>query len=286
MQLRRAFRTVAVLGAVAMAVVQPAVPARSAPASRLRVVFDPPPADARAGDALTSVAFEPTGAPVVLKVLDGTKVANVKATFTVSVPGTSSAVAVTTESGVAPVSLVAPAPGQGYVLFADGDDVDGTSAPFDTYEQVQQCRNASGSTCVVDIDRPAEMHVTVSANTTTGALALNLGALPFGTCGVDGPADPDAERHAPAFVVQDESNIGVSKLAVMTIAREVVVQRADNGASFYEVCLTKDGVNFSNLPACPPARKRTTACVVSRTKTSAGDVQLVIFLPQGDPGWW
>jgi hypothetical protein len=87
-------------------------------------------------------------------------------------------------------------------------------------------------------------------------------------------------------VVQDEANIGVSKLAVMTIAKEVVLSRADNGASFYDVCFSKDGVTFADLPDCPPARKRTAACVVSRTKTGAGAVEIVIFLPAGDPTWW
>ena len=288
---RRGVRMIAVFGAVVAALVQPAVPAGSAPASRLQVVFSPQPADAKAGETLTSAAFEPTGAPVVLQVRDGSRIANVRATFTISaVLGTTSTPlgTVTTDGGVATVSFAAPAPGQGYVLFADGADVDGQSATFDTYEEAQRCRNAGGPTCVVDIDRPAEMHVTVSANTNTGALALNIGdTLPFAECGVGGPTDPEAEHHAPGRVIQDEAGIGVSKLAVMTIAKEVVQARSDNGASFYEVCLIKDnGDVYQALPDCPPARKRNEPCVVSKTKTAAGAVQIVMFLPAGDPTWW
>lgn len=290
MRFRRGFRIVAVAGAVVVALFQPVAPATSAPVSRLRVVFDPAPADAKAGEALTSVAFEPAGAPVVLKVLDGSRVANVRETFTISaVLGTASTAlaTVTTDGGVAALSLTAPAPGQSYHLLADGEDVDGTSSPFDVYQEAERCRDDGDATCVVEGEKPAKLKVSVSANTTVGALALNISdVLPFGTCGVSGPDDPEAEHHAPGLVVQDEANIGVSKLAVMTIAKEIVMQRSDNGASFYEVCFSKDGVSFANLPGCPPARKRTTACVVSKTKTGSGAVEIVIFLPKGDPTWW
>lgn len=287
--LRRGLRTMVMVGLLAAALVQPSAPASGAPATRLTLTFSPQPADAKAGEALTGTAFEPDAAPVRIVVKDGSKIANVKETFAVyAVLGTTETLltTVTTDAGIAALSMTAPAPGQKYHLLARSDDLgDTTSADFDTYEQAQRCRNANGPTCTVDIDRPQVMHVQVSAGTTSGALALNIGALPFGTCGVNN-GDLEVEHHAPGLVVQDEAGINVDKLAVMTIAKEIVQQRSDNGASFYSVCFSKDGVQFTTLPDCPPAKKRTEACVVSKNKTGAGAVEITIFLPKGDPTWW
>ena len=290
MRVHRVVKVLAALGTTALLLVQPAVPAASAP-PRLTLVFDVQPADAKIGETVTSVPFDPSAPRASVTLKDGNRVSSARTSVVFSlVPESGAPIGlgtVTTDRGVATVPVFdIDTAGQRFTLHASAPDVptEATSRAFDVYEIVAPCTPGN---CRAAIGRPQTINVEVTANSNSGFLALNVADLPAfapGECGVGNELS-----HAPMLVTQDEAGIDVDKIAVMTIAKEIVESRVDNnGASFYEVCFSKDGLTFQDEPlgACPARRNRSQPCVISNNKTGAGDVQITLFLPAGDPTWW
>lgn len=255
--------------------------------------FFTPPANANPGQRITGTAFDPSGPPVAVEVVDGAGNRITSATPTVTMaldggPGSLSGTKVVqATSGLATFGdlsinlagsyrLVASAPGFGSI----------TSSSF-----------SIGTACIEDIDcsthaETAESIVDVTAfgNTRPDAgvlqLSLNTGFRPDCVGYTEFSSDW-------AMVLGPDR----SKLVRYQIDKKVMNKQPNNGASFLQMCfaapfpfatrpgtpLTQVGDMFVGLlPDCGVE-----PCVASRSKTNAGDGVITAKAPGGpdDPAY-
>ncbi len=269
------------------------------------LVFTRQPASAQTGANITSVAFDPSGAPVEVQVQDGFgHLVDSNASITLGIganPGSGTLSGTTTVAaagGVADFSSISvDQPGLGYTLTASSPGITGgESSAFDIADVVVAC--PSGSTCTGSESNPSTS-VSVTASSGQGDTVLTISLL--------GNADFQCTGYT-AYSTPTEFNVQAGdrfKTVTIRLDKRVVNQIPDNGAAHFQVCYvtpnayTTDGsgnpVSFFDrsgnpvfpnqpglLPDCVGAGSNP-PCVLSRNKTKAGDVIVTFLAPAGDP---
>jgi hypothetical protein len=271
----------------------------------LRFVAGRQPADARVGQTITSLAYQPSGPPVQVEVVDGAgnRVTSSTASVTVALGpsvGTGTlhgTVTVAATAGVASFSTLSiDAPGS-YTLRASSPGL--TSATSNAFRVDQVA-----VVCVEDVTCSATLAngtttfgVTAPGNagTDAGALVMDNGiGVQIDCAGYD-------ELTATPTVIEGPDR---AKTVTSTIDKRTMNQLPNNGASFLQMCFgapytfaTRPGTPLTGvdtngdsvadffyglLPDCGTA-----PCVSSRNKTKAGDGVIVTQAPGGtsDPAY-
>ncbi|HUY61064.1 MAG TPA: hypothetical protein VMW49_04235 [Candidatus Dormibacteraeota bacterium] len=262
------------------------------------------PADAQVTLGISSVAGDPTAAPVAVAVEDsqGQVVPVPPLTIGLSITtGTGpsgatlgGAVTATTSGGIA--SFAYPTISQswlGYQLTAQSSGIQpGVSAAFNIDDVLTAC--APGARCSgTDSNAATEptgkvTSTTVSASSGNGSSADLLG-ISVGVPNISCAGYTAVSATAMSDVTGSDRTSTIS----LEIGKALVNQSPNNGASFYQVCfgssvtfVDRSGQSISPggtglLPDCSGSTPA--PCVVSRTKTKAGQVVLTFVAPAGDP---
>jgi hypothetical protein len=258
------------------------------------LVFQGQPHSAVKGETITTIDFDPHGAPVQVKAQDNAG-NPVEGTITLAVAFSSvppseipkgktvddffSEKTADTVEGVATFDSLSSSHSGTFTLQAKGTGFT-PSDPSDSFT-IWDKRCQRGEPCVVS--KPNSM--TAAVNTSAaGIFLLSLNADSI-DCG-------DSFNHAPGTVTV-ESTSTETKVLTITINKSVVKATPNNGVRFYQVCYDsvtpftdRDGnmVMRGLLPDCPPMPTPADApCILSKTKTGAGNVVIRVLLPAKDP---
>jgi hypothetical protein len=263
-----------------------------------RLNFFTQPADTLKESTITTTPFNtPPGGAIAVEVLDGAnqRVTTSTASIQMAIAGTSpnpapgSVLSGTTTlnatAGVASFSNLSINLHGDYKLSATSPGIDSaTSGSFLIWDQATTC--TTGSTCSVTVAEPKSVTSQITSDTSSaGVLAASLGADAI-DCG-------DPYNHAPSTTTFNAfgATAAGTKTATVRIDKVVVQAQPNNGVSFYRVCYEsptsftdRNGatVTLGLLPDCPAVSGQA-PCVVSMTKTKAGDVIETLKLPAGDP---
>ncbi len=289
------------------------------PASRLTTQISPcslafastgEPANAGAGQNITSQPANPAGPPVAVRLSDGNgnplAMAGIPVTLGI-VAGTGTAGAVlagttTVATGVGGTALFGALSiaqsGLGYQLAATSPGiVPGTSTAFDISDVLTQCSGScSGS------DSRGDTSATVSATTAAGAvLSMSLG---LDTISCNDAADRFYVSTSQVLTFGLTPAV-TSKTVTITLAKSSVIRSFNR----YQVCFSSPTTGFTNrygvaippggaglLPDCrgtdddpSPAdtstwsHSPTPPCVLHRSKDRQGNVTVTFLVPPGDP---
>ena len=251
------------------------------------------PADAVKGAVITTTPINtPPGGGVAVEVLDGNnqRVTSSTAAITVAIGPGATLSGTTTQSAVAGVALFSNLsinlPGE-YTLSATSPGLTGASSgSFGIWDQGISC--ASGTTCSISVSQAKTISSQITGNTSTsGALVASLLGADTLSCG-------DSYNHASLATTFNAFGLTAagSKTAIVQIDKAVVQATPNNGVSTYQVCYQSPtpftdragnaGVTQGLLPDCKAVSNQA-PCVVSITKTKAGDVLETLSLPAGDP---
>jgi hypothetical protein len=274
-------------------------------ACALRFVAGRQPADARVGETISSLDYQPAGASVQVEVVDGTghRVTTSTASVTmalgpsIGLGALHGTLTVAASAGVASfANLSIDAPGT-YTLRASSAGL--TSATSDSFridqvavaclEDVTCSASLANGTTTFDVTAPG------NANVDAGVLVLDNGiGVAIDCAGYD-------ELTATPTVIEGPDR---AKTVTSTIDKRTMNQLPNNGASFLQMCFgapytfaTRPGTALTGvdtdgdsvddffyglLPDCGTA-----PCVSSRNKTNAGDGVIVTQAPAGtrDPAY-
>ena len=261
------------------------------------LAFASQPAGAGVGDVISTVAGDPSAAPVVVQLRDGNGAPAAQAGITVSLAiasgtGTSGASLGGASSGPSgPTGQVSFAPtidrsGRGYALDASaGAGIDpATSGAFDIDDVAMVCSGAcSGSS------QTGDTTATVSATTNGGLLTMSLG--------LDSIDCNNAVNHY-YLSTSEVLSFGVTPSAGRkTVIIELAAASVTKPFFKYEVCFSSPNTSFVNkygatiaagdpgiLPSCKNCGKPSGGpCVVARWKDSSGNVFVKFSVPMADP---
>lgn len=278
------------------------------------LVFLAQPADTRLDDVTTSVAFDPAGTAVRVEVQDGADARLTSFTGTVrleifsttlppgspapTISGNSAAVA-SPSPGLYSFPNLTLGPDTQYVLQAQSTAIPPVGWALSTAFRVWENACEQGNRCDAGDERSVTASVQSSGGSSAQATALvlvSVGADPLPDCG-------DPFNHTPAAITVDTAGaISGTKTLTVTIDRSVVNAEANNGVNFYQACFARpeadgtfptidgtdaplvDGEYVGVLPGCPSNPTAGDApCTLSKSKTKAGDVVMVILLDAKDP---
>jgi hypothetical protein len=261
------------------------------------------PTDAQVNATITAQPFNtPPGGPVQVEVLDGNNARITSSTGAITLqigPTSPNSAAGATLSGAGSVTQNATAGlasfatlsinlhGAYNLLATSPGIISTTSAVFDIWDSVATCQPGQQCTDTVSNTDSQTSQVT-GTSATTGFLLASLGQDAL-SCG-------DTFNHAPGVTTVSELNFSSSapKTVVVTIAKQVVQQTPNNGASFYAVCYSSPTpftdvngniVTTGLLPKCK-ANALVAPCVKSITKDNAGEIVETVTVPSGDPFIW
>jgi len=272
------------------------------PAGSCSLAFTGPPATTAANSVITS-AFNSSGGPVTVAVLDASGNLDTSSAATVTVAlgpsqgsgSLSGTTRVNASGGVASFSDLSVDQAGAYTLAATSPGITSPPpAPFSISNGIQSC---SGSSCSASASsNTTEGTVTTSPTTSGEFLATGIGGVTYSCAGTYKPvSDPFSFGLFTSGGVADPN-------AQFTVALEIfkatVIASGRTGASQWEICYASiqpftaqpgtsgtaviAGVSYNTglLPDCSNAPVR--PCVQARNKDNAGDV-VVTVLASGDP---
>ncbi|HXZ99447.1 MAG TPA: carboxypeptidase-like regulatory domain-containing protein [Candidatus Binatia bacterium] len=271
--------------------------------------FVDPPANAVAGQNVTSVGFAPSGAPIEVSASDGHghPIAGAALHLSlVSLGGTAGAMSGTTTgstgaSGEATFGSISVSPAGYYELQAGATGF--SSAVSGVFQITASATSCTGASC----------GGTVSSHTSTVAVSLSgagsdilsLGFNGF-TYSCSGYTAVSGTIGIDVWLANGSSldlNPAVRQEVKITIPKQIVGLSPNNGAAFYEVCYASTqpfaGGSLASsadsipgyvgstyiglLPQCPNHVTTSDApCLYSRHKDNAGDVIIVFLAGPGD----
>jgi hypothetical protein len=248
------------------------------PVDTCQLSFTRQPADAQKNTTITSVAGNPAGAPVQVKVnntLPPGPQAGVTVTLTPNPGATISGnVAVSDANGLATFPALKIVQEGRFTLTATATgSTSATSNGFTTYDDTTFC--PANTTCTASAsDGTTSVDVTVPPQSGSGAVLVSMG-IDNVSCG--GPAN------GVATVDSTFSGSG-TKSVTIRVDKSIVKPLDPGGASKFDVCY-QTNVSLPTgqlLPDCGTA-----PCVNHRSKNQAGDAIIELLVPLGDPkfGW-
>jgi len=258
------------------------------------------PSHAEKDATITTVAFTPGGAPVIVEAEDGSGHRLTSFTGSIELSISSADPPGGTLSGGTPASQAdgaatfAPsidAIGT-YTLLASSDAIPSTGWATSDPFQIVDDACGPGETCQVTI--PTMMEVETTNTSSSGFTFLSVGVEDI-DCG-------DTYGHAPFTTLIDSTEASTSgtKTETVTIFKQFVNAQPNNGAAHYQVCFSRpasagtfttldgtdaplvDGEYLGLLPPCPPQMPEP-PCIRSKNKDRAGNVVIVLLLDENDP---
>lgn len=260
-----------------------------------RLNFFEQPADAAHDAVISSQAFEPTGTPIQVEILDG-KDNRVSSSAAITIeldkdPDTTSATlsGTTTRTAVNGLAffddLSIDLFDVRYTLVASSSGLDpAASDPFDIWEEVVACQ--AGQPCQNSVGGSQTTATARTTSATAGFLPMSFDVVKL-DCG-------DTANHAAAVTTIDSVGLTGTKTVTITVSKEFDQLQPNNGVAHYQICYQSDTpftdrfgstTTLGLLPDCKPSSP-TAPCVVSKTKDKAGNVILEVLLPEGDPNFW
>ncbi len=255
-----------------------------------RLAFAAQPADAQRGAGISSMTGNPSGPPITVAVentagtvvpITGLAITLSLATSCTQLPagdslaGTVSATTVAGAASFADPSISASA--QEYCLEASAaapEVAPATSTPFNIDDVLTLCPSG---TCFASDPSPSSGtigSVTAGSVVPGTPLAISIGVEGVSCSGYT------VTSGVVTYDIADPSVVSIE------IAKAVVDESPNNGASFYQVCFDSSAAPSSDAGTLLPDCSATTPapCVVARTKTRAGDVIVTFSSPGGvDP---
>jgi hypothetical protein len=261
------------------------------------LAFAAQPAAGAVGQAISSVAANPSGAPVQVQLRDGTGSPAAQAGVAIGLavePGTGTAgallggvaTAATGSSGLASFAPTIDRAGHGYVLRASaGPGIDTiTSSPFDVSDFATLCSGTcSGST------QRGDTTASISATTNGGVVAMSLGL-----------DDVDCNDAANGFYVSTSQAVTFDVTPAVgrtTITMKLAAASVTKPFFKYQVCFSSPSSTFVNLYGKPIAagaagilpwcfncdKPSGGPCVVAKWFDRDGNVYVKFSVPAGDP---
>jgi hypothetical protein len=272
------------------------------------LAFTTQPADAVTNAKITSVAGDPSGAPVRVTATGpgGATVTSPSVPVTLAInpgdnPGSTSlqgSTTVNTSSGIASFTNISiGVAGSGYKLRATAPGfTSATSSAFDIGTEICEAH----TTCQLPIDTtetsPDGVSGTVTRTITTNGGAS--GGVIIASVGSSGGINCDGYVEHTTNTLTFDVTTGESKTVVIQIPKRQVQADPNNGAAFYQICYSNDSGftdRFGNevpagaeslLPDCvfnDAGVATNQPCVHLRNKTRAGDMLIGFTAPPGDP---
>lgn len=281
-----------------------------------RLEFLAHPADTSGpGVTITSVALDPTGAPVSVRVLDGagqpTSATGLPITLGLAVNGGGVGqfgVTRSTVNGTVTFPGISLSKYGTYRFNAtSAGATTATSSLFNVWQVVENCATTD---CHLVAGVSGSFSSTLDVDATSGVLGVSSGGRAKPICGPNNAYDTQF-NHAPGTTTGNAYGAAAGsadKLVTLVVEKKEDQRQPNNGASFYQVCyaapltaspsasyLRPGTVAVQDpttsewvwvLPDCGPQVPGDAACVLSRNKDNAGRVIVTFRLAPGDPTWW